>query len=496
MRPQKCGLFLFHNFCYFRSMKLTSPIYRILLFLLISSQILFAQDLSLRKGAVVDSLRINDSISESFAMYLPRNYTSDKIWPVVFVFDNEGRGVNAARLFSSPAEEQGYLLVATNKIFKDDSLINNIEMASRLIENISLNFPIDENRTYTAGIKEGALVASALPVVNPKINGVLVVEDIWLNEDFLAENKIKRTIVGYAGYKSDSYNNLKESFDLYKILAYSPLIYNFELEHEWPSVNLISHGLGSFTLQAMLDGTQVRDEEMINKLFKAELETAESWRRQLNYYKAFELLDLMRDKYKYFDKKNEIRDLQKDIRRESLYKEQRSQYNSAKITEQNLRYQYPILLEEDLYTNNFENIGWWVQQFKEIDSLKNSKIVAKSEIGYRLENYLQTYTRKRSEELKGMNAGIDNLILISILRTVFDKENPEPYFSIVSLSAQDGDYYTAMLYLEDLLKTGYDNSEKLYDIPGTLDLKLSPEFNELVKKYLGESKYYNLPFEN
>jgi hypothetical protein len=310
------------------------------------------------------------------------------------------------------------------------------------------------------------------------------VEDVWLNKDFLTKANKKRTIVGFAGYKSDSYNNFNESFNLYKILDYDPLIYNYEDEHKWPSVRLISHGLGSFTLQAMLDGNQPKDAEMINSLFESELETAQSWSRQLNFYKAYELLELMRDKYKYFDKKSEIRDLQREIRRESIYKEQRSQYNSAKIKEQNLRYQYPLLLEEDLAANNFENIGWWVQQVKEIDSLKNSKIVAEAEVGYRLEDYLQTYIKERFKDLKMTKAGIDSLILISILRTVFDKENPAGYFSIISLSAQDGDYYTAMLYLEDLLKTGYKNLEQLYDIPGTLDLKLSPEFNELLKKYL------------
>ena len=477
-------------------MKITFPIYAILLFLLIFSQSLFAQDLSLRKGAVVDSLPIGDSIAESFAMYLPRNYSADKDWPIVFIFDDEGRGINVARLFSTAAEDQGYLLVASNNISKKDSLLANLEIGSRLVESVLLNFPIDENRMYTAGLNEGALVASALPVVFPKIKGVLVVEDVWLNKDLLVDNNKKRSIVGFASHKSDSYNNLNESFNLYKIIDYNPLIYNYDDENNWPSVKLISHGLGSFTLKAMLDGSQTKDVELIDRLFASELETAESWRRQLSFYKAFELLELMRDKYKYFDKKSEIRDLQKEIRRESLYKEQRSQYNSANITEQNLRYQYPILLEDDLYTNNFENIGWWVQQFKEIDSLKKSKIVAELEVGNRLENYLQTYTKKRFEELKATNAGIDSLILISILRTVFDKENPEGYFSIISLSAQDGDYYTALLYLEDLLKTGYNNLEQLYDIPGTLDLKLSPEFNELIKKYLGESKYYNLPFEN
>ncbi|RKS45070.1 hypothetical protein BC962_2745 [Gillisia mitskevichiae] len=476
-------------------MKITLPIFIGLFTLLFYSQALNAQDISLRKGAVVDSLPINDSIPDSFAMYLPRDYTTDKSWPIVFVFDNEGRGINTARLFSSATEEQGYLVVASNNISKEDSLLTNLETASRLVKKILLNFPIDENRVFTAGLGEGALVSSALPVLYPKIKGILVVEDVWINKDFLAQDNIKRTVVGFAGYKSD-YSKFNESFDMFKIFNHKSMIYNYEDESSWPSVKLISHGIGSFTLQSMLEGNQPKDEQIINMLFEQELETAESMRRQLNFYKAYELLELMREKYKYFDKKDEIRDLQKEIRRESIYKEQRSQYNSAKIKEQNLRYEYPLLLEDDLISKSFENVGWWVQQYKEIDSLKSSNVVAEVELGYRLEDYLQTYTKERFTELKSVKAGIDKLILISILRTVFDKENPEGYFSIISLSAQDGDYYTAMLYLEDLLKTGYKNLEELYNIPGTLDLKLSPEFNELIKKYLGESKYYNLPFEN
>ncbi len=477
-------------------MKITPIINTGFLLCLFPIQLLFAQDLSLRKGDAIDSLPINDSISESFAMYLPSNYSNDKKWPVVFVFDPQGRGINSSRLFSQAAKEQGYLIAASNNISEKDSLVTNLEIASRLVEKILLNFPIDENRIYSAGLGEGALVASALPIIYPKIKGVLAVEEVWINKEFLAQKNKKQIIIGFAAFKSDSYNNFRESVNIFKILDYKNFIYNYDDEGNWPSAKFISHGLGTFTLQAMLDGDQPRDSGMINRLYEAELATAESWRRQLNFYKAYELLELMRKKYKYFDKKDEIRDLQKEIRRETIYKEQRAEYNSAKIKEQDLRYRYPFLIEEDLTSKSFENIGWWAQQYKEIDSIKNSKIVAELEVGYRVEDYLQSYTKERFQELKQGKAGIDRLILVSILRTIFDKENPEAYFSIISLSAQDRDYYTALLYLEDLLKTGYDDLEQLYDIPGTLDLKLSPEFNELLKKYLGESKYYNVPSDN
>lgn len=470
-------------------MKITHLIYNILLVLLFPLQLVLAQDLSLKKGAAVDSLPINDSIAENFAMYLPTNYENNKKWPIVFVFDPEGRGLNAARLFSAPANEQGYLVVASNNISKSDSLVENLEKASRLLQKILLSFPIDQERVYTAGLEEGGLVASALPMLYPGISGILVVDDIWMNNDYLTNKNKKPVIVGFAGYKSDAYNIFKQNSKLFEILNNKEIIYNYEGNGDWPSSRLISHGLSAFSLQTMLDGGQPKNTEIIDNLFQAELATAESWRRQLKFYKAFELLELMREKYKYFDKKNEIKELQKDIRRESLYKEQLSQYNSANAKEHELRYTFPYLLEEDLTSKSFENVGWWVQQFKEIDSLKNSKIEAEQEIGYRLEDFLQTYTKRKFTELKLEKAGIDKLVLISILRTVFDKKNPEGYFSIISLSALDGDYYTALLYLEDLLKTGYQDLEELYSIPGTLDLKLSPEFNDLVRKYVGESRY-------
>lgn len=461
----------------------------IFLFSLVAAQ---SQELALRKGTVVDSLQINDSMAESFAMYLPTNYSSEKSWPIVFVFDEEGRGINVARLFSVAAEEQGYLVVASNSVSKKDSVISNIEVASRLLESIFQSFPIDKNRMYTAGLDAGAMVAGALPAVYPDIKGVLLVGDIYINKDFLDSIKEKHTIVSFAGYKSGFYNKLNYLTKLLNRLDYKSLGYYYDGLNEWPSSKLISHGIGVFTLDAMLTDNKDVNPEMVDHLFRDELASAESLRRQLKFYKAFELLELMQDKYKEFDKKKEIRDFQKEIRREAIYKDQRSQYVSAKIMESNLKYNYRILMEEDILSENFENLGWWMQQYKEIDSLKKSSIVAEEEMAFRQEAFLQEYAKTRFEELQLAEAGIDRLILTSILRTIFDKENPEPYFSIISLSAQDGDYYTSLLYLEDLLRTGYDEMEELYDIPGTLDLKLSPEFNQLVKKYLGESKYYNV----
>jgi len=74
-------------------------------------------------------------------------------------------------------------------------------------------------------------------------------------------------------------------------------------------------------------------------------------------------------------------------------------------------------------------------------------------------------------------------------KTIVDKNDPDAYLSIVKLAGHDGDAETAMLYLEDLLKTGYKDFNKLYEIEGILDLQMSTEFNLLIEEYGGEAKY-------
>ena len=453
----------------------------------------YAQEITLRKGAVTDSIAVNDSISESFAMYLPKNYSSTNKWPIVFVFDPDGNGISTARLFMQALEDKGFLIVSSNNISRKDSLIINLENANRLFSQVINTFPIDEKSIYVAGLDEGALVASSMPALNSSIDGVLVVGDIWINSDFLMQNVIRQTIIGFADYNSNSINDFREKFMLLNSLKYPAYYYSYNGNQSWPSSNLIAHAFAGFKLQKMLNGGEIKDEKIIESIFNEELSTAQSMYRKRDFYKAYELLDIMRLKYKYFNKKNEIKDLQKKIRKEKGFKEQRSQYTTIQNLELELRNEYGFLLQDDFQYFDFQNLGWWSQKMKEIDELKKSKNTAESEMGNRLEDFLQTYAQIGYKEVfSKADTSIDQKIFSAVLTTILDKKDPNAYFSIISLSAQDGDYYTSKLYLEDLLKTGYNDLEALYDIPGTLDLKLSPEYNELIKKYLGESKFYNI----
>jgi len=460
------------------------------LFFVFAFQIVFAQEISLRKGAVTDNLSVNDSLSETYAIYLPSNYSNEKSWPVFFVFDPEGRGKSVVQLFRQPGEEQGYIIVASNNIKTNDSLLNNLRVGTRLMCRVFDLFSVDRNRIYSAGLAEGAEVASAIPTVYKNIQGVIAVGDIWINADLLKKDQ-NFSVLGLVGNRDFRLYKMEENFQILSKTGNKASLYKFDDTHQWPGPNIISRALGDFSLQAMSKGLIARDPNLVESLYLEELETAEVLRRSLQFYKSYELLEQMKDKYALFDKKDDLKTMQKNVRREKFFKEQRREYSRAEIKETELKDQYIYFFNEDVLNSNFENLGWWTQQIKELKAFQKGKNQAESDMAYRLEGLLQFLAKTTFQQLNEAKAHIDILVFTAILQTVFDRENPEGYRSIISLSASDGDYETALLYLEDLLKTGYKEMDPLYNIPGTLDLKLSPEYNALIKKYLGESRFYN-----
>lgn len=446
--------------------------------------------MKLRKGVVLDSLSVNDSIAESFSLYLPTYYSNERTWPVVFVFDSEGRGRTATQVFREAAEDQGYIVAASNNISPDEDLLNNVKVGTRLINKIFGYFPVDENGIYTAGYAEGAQVASALPTVFKEITGVLAIGDTWVNTDFISKGA-NFSFIGLVGYRDYRSTMFEETAQFLKLAQLPATVYKFDGGRQWPDSEMLYNVLGDFTLRQMAKGTRPKDEALINKLYEADIATVDRLRRMMQPYKSYEYLEHLEKKYEPFGKKPDLKNRKKELRRDKAFKAQRRAYNNAAVKELELQDTYLYFFNEDVTSANFENLGWWNQQVKELKELQSGNNIAEAEMAFRFEGLLQALANNTFKELKERKAAIDPLIFTAILQTIFDKENPKGYMNIISLSAQDGDYYTALLYLEDLLKTGYKDLESLYNIPGTLDLKLSPEYNELVKKYLGESKYYD-----
>ncbi|MGB8705413.1 MAG: hypothetical protein WCD31_10320 [Gillisia sp.] len=451
----------------------------------------YSQQIALKKGELEDGVQVRDSLSETFAIYLPTAFTEEKAWPVIFVFDPEGRGRSAALLFQEAAEQQGYIVASSNNISKKDSLVTNLQVASRLLKTVFNFFPIDANRIYLAGFGEGGKVASAMPLVFNKVRGVITVGDVWINTDYIKDGA-GFSFIGVAGEKDFHLYQMQEVLSLLKKTQQFARLYTFGGGYEWPGPQVLEKAVSAFTLRAMTQNIIPRDTLLVNSLYQRQVNEEEKLRRKMQPYKAYEALENMKSDFAVFNKEDALNDLQKEIKKNTDYRKVRNRYREAAIKESELKEEYEYFFNNDVVSAEFDNLGYWEEQMQELKKMQEGDNSANSEMAYRLQGLLTSWARKTYQNLKKSHASIDPLIFTSILSTIFDKQDPAGYMQVISLSSLDGDIKTALLYLEDLLKTGYKDEEALYSIPGTLELKMSPEFNALIKKYLGNSRYYDI----
>lgn len=452
---------------------------------------LSAQEYRILKGGVTDSLPIPGSDGETYCIYVPKDYSPEKKWPLIFVFDPKGRGATTANLFRLAAEDQKYMVASSNIKLKEEPLDSIVNTATSMINAVLQAFPVDENLVYTAGMGEGAQIGSALPLLYKDLAGVLAVGNSFVNPQYLNKDN-PYMFIGIAGNKDYMVYEMENYLRFFDDLDFPTDVYYFDgKENEWPEARVISNAIAGFTLEAIKEGKRPGDKEFIDKLFETELEYAESLRRTRNYYEAYEKLDRMDEKYEDFGFEDIIKEKQKEIKRIRGYRSQKSDFNRAVSFEKEQQNEYEHLLRADIMTDNFQNIGWWAYQVDELEKLKDGDNEAKSNMAYRLLGYLDFVTKSEYDKIMKANASIDTKIFISVLRTAINKEDPEAYLNIISLAAADGDQETALLYLEDLLKLGYSDMESLYNIEGALDLQFTREYNKIVKEYLGESKFFN-----
>ena len=145
------------------------------------------------------------------------------------------------------------------------------------------------------------------------------------------------------------------------------------------------------------------------------------------------------------------------------------------------------LLKKDIENVDYESLSWWEDEIKKLNEINKNGDRYVKDMVVRVKIFIKNVLKDYKEELK--NSKIDSKIFLNILSVIIDQKDFDSYIDIIKLSVLDGDYETTLYYLEKLLNNGYNDYERLYQIEGTLGIRITKEYNDIVKKYFGRSKY-------
>lgn len=295
-----------------------------------------AQTDSIPKGQVVERIEALNDSSQSYALYLPSNYTPDRKWPVLYAFDPGARGRVPVERFKEAAEKYGWIVIGSNNSRNGPwSVVVNAWNA--MLTDSHQRFAIDDERMYTTGFSGGARAAVRIAAGCKCLAGVMA-NGAGFPSDLAPSPQMHFVFFGAAGVDDFNYAELKSLQEPLTKAGIIHRVQTFDGRHEWPPDSVANAAVEWMELHAMKAGKRPRDDGFVSVMWQQSLSNARTLEEAKKYIEAYQLyLDLaasfkgLRDVAEIETKANQLansRDLKDAIREEQLQIKKQREFES------------------------------------------------------------------------------------------------------------------------------------------------------------------------
>ena len=436
-----------------------------------------AFDNSLPIGKVVDTVVCKTTTNQSFALYLPSNYTNKEKHPVVFFFDSHAHGNLPVAKYKDIAEKYGFVLIGSNFSKNGTPWQVTSGAVKDLMEDVGARINIDGRRVYTSGFSGGSRVASSVAFLLGGVAGVIGCAAGIAGEGNGSSNRFD-----YFGIVGDCDFNLVDMEKLDGALGQNG--FNHQLvvahgKHAWADTVNFKTAVLWMQVNAMKENLQPKDEVIIEALKKDYLNmyhAAKSAGDIINTYNtlqgAISILGGLAD----------VAGIKKDL--DGLASSE--SYKKA-VAENTNRIQTETQMQQELLQQfQTQDGAWWAAKIAGLNkSARSAKTVSEQQLYKRLLNYLGLVG------YMGTNSALQHGDLVkasSYLKTfkLADPENPDVCYLSAVYYIKSNDTKNAMASLHQAIKLGYNDYAQLATDPVFATLQNDNDFKEILLTVKGK----------
>jgi poly(3-hydroxybutyrate) depolymerase len=226
---------------------------------------LAAQSDPLPKGTIIERVTCRANANQSYALFLPSNYTADKTWPIIYCFDPDARGRLPLERFKAAAEKYGVIVAGSNNSRNGTSGV--AVAVNEMMRDTRERLAIDHQQIYTAGFSGGGRVASAV-ALSPGTNVAGVIACGGGFPSNVAPSKsVTFALFATAGTEDFNFPEMRRLASDFERLGLTGRLATFEGGHDWLTSTLADEALAWLKLQAIKTSRRAPDEPFITALF-------------------------------------------------------------------------------------------------------------------------------------------------------------------------------------------------------------------------------------
>lgn len=127
---------------------------------------------TLERGVIHDDIACVDEARETYALYLPSDYSPERPWSLLLGFHPGARGRVIVELYRAAAERYG-LVVAASNTSRNGPWERSARAVRAMSKDVATRFTIDADRLYLTGHSGGARVAMEVAAGSKDVAGVI-----------------------------------------------------------------------------------------------------------------------------------------------------------------------------------------------------------------------------------------------------------------------------------------------------------------------------------
>ena len=217
-------------------------------------------------GQIIDNVTCADDQTQSYALYLPSDYTPQRPWNLLLAFHPGARGRVFAEKYQAAAEHFGYIVAASNN-YRNGSWEVTTWAVRAMSRDVGRRFTVDAQRVYLTGHSGGARVAMEVALGPNDIAGVIASSAGF--PDAEPRRSVKFPVFGTAG--TDDFNYL-EMRRLDATLTSPHYLAVFDGGHALPPDSVAAEAFEWLEVQAIRSGRRAEDRRLIDALFASRLQ--------------------------------------------------------------------------------------------------------------------------------------------------------------------------------------------------------------------------------
>lgn len=232
--------------------------------------------------------------SQTYALYLPPAYTTERRWPVLFVLDPRGRALLGLKLFEDAAARLGWIVMSSYNTLSDGPPEPNVTAMNAMLASAQARLAIDPRRLYLAGFSGTARVALRFAVtLRGNVAGIIAAGGALGFElggpetAFAADSGF--AYFGAAGTRDFNYEEVFALGERFGVTRVPFRVEAFEGPHSWPPASTCAEALEWLELRAMLGGLRPVDSAFVRARLQADVARATELERVGRWAEALRL---------------------------------------------------------------------------------------------------------------------------------------------------------------------------------------------------------------